>query len=476
MKNFNINNLYAGNTKNTNWKSIFSVLYLILFTLTTSACDNFVEVDLPNSQLTANAVFEEKATANAAMTDIYSKIRDAGLLTGSASGLSHLLGNYTDELKFYGDPQNGAVAFYNNSLIASNVEVKGLWDSSYNQIYAANAVVEGVQQSINLPTADKNQLKGEALFVRALIHFYLTNLFGDIPYITTTNYEQNRRAVKVPVSNVYTNIKSDLDRAIDLLPQEYISADRIRPNKYTAHALLARVNLYAGLWDEASNEASAVLNNTGLYIYEQDLDKIFLKESTSTIWQLTPGFSGGNTLESVTFNFTSGPPPLSALTDSFMSAFTQNDLRKTHWTQGVTDGVTIWYHPFKYKYSDTDSSREYSIIFRLAEIYLIRAEARAHSGDLIEAKEDLNKIRTTAGLMDTPAITQSEILDAILQERQLELFSEFGHRFFDLKRFNKIQSVLSSEKPGWDTRDVLFPIPEVELGLNPNLLPQNTGY
>ncbi|TGD58969.1 RagB/SusD family nutrient uptake outer membrane protein [Flavobacterium humi] len=476
MKNFNINNLHWQNSANPIWRITFSSICLLLLALIINACDNFVDVDLPNSQLTATAVFEEKATANAAMTDIYSKIRDTGLLTGSASGLSHFLGNYADELKFYGDPQNGTVAFFNNSLIASNADVKGLWDSSYNQIYASNAVIEGVDQSVHLPAVDRDQLKGEALFVRALIHFYLTNLYGAVPYITTTNYEQNRHAVKLPVGTIYNNIKTDLELAIQLLPENYISADRVRPNKYAAHALLARLDLYADLWDEASNEASAVLNNTGLYVYEQDLDKIFLKESTSTIWQLAPGFSGGNTLESVTFNFTGGPPPLSALTTELMSAFPINDQRKIHWTKAVTDGTTTWYHPFKYKYSDTGSSVEFSIIFRLAEIYLIRAEARAHSGDLIGAKEDLNKVRNTAGLGDTSAITQTEILDAILQERQLELFTEFGNRFFDLKRMGRIQSVLSGIKTGWDAHDILFPIPEVELNLNPNLLPQNPGY
>ena len=92
------------------------------------------------------------------------------------------------------------------------------------------------------------------------------------------------------------------------------------------------------------------------------------------------------------------------------------------------------------------------------------------------SKEDLNKIRTRAGLANTSALTQVEILDAILQERRLELFTEFGHRFFDLKRYNKIQSVLSAAKTGWDTHDALFPIPQVELGLNPNLKPQNSGY
>jgi len=109
-------------------------------------------------------------------------------------------------------------------------------------------------------------------------------------------------------------------------------------------------------------------------------------------------------------------------------------------------------------------------------MYLIRAESKAHIGDLSGAKEDINSIRSRAGLANTTAITQDEILDAILEERRLELFTEFGHRFFDLKRFNKIQPVLSAIKPGWDASDILFPIPEAELNLNPNLQPQNQGY
>ena len=468
-------NLYLWNTKKNIWGLMFTTLWLLFITAIMSACDNFIDVELPNSQLTAKSVFEEKATANAVMTNIYSTMRDTGLLTGSPTGLSHVLGLYTDELDFYGALQSGP-AFYNNALIASNPDIKELWNSSYSQIYAANSVIEGVSNSVKLANTDRDQLTGEALFIRALLHFYLANIYGDVPYITTTAYSINRFAVRVPVAVVYADAKADLEKAITLLPTDYLTPNRIRPNKYAAHALLARVNLYAGLWEEASNQASAVLNNTSIYVYEEDLDKTFLKESTATIWQLDSGFSEGNTIEALTFNFTSGPPPISALTNDFMDSFTANDQRKTHWTQAITDGTSTWYHPFKYKFSNTETAHENSIILRLGETYLIRAEARAHTGDLIGAEEDLNKVRHTAGLENTLAATKEEILDAVLQERRLELFTEFGHRFFDLKRFNKIQTVLSTLKPGWDTHDDLFPIPEAELNLNPNLKPQNPGF
>ncbi|WP_240409109.1 RagB/SusD family nutrient uptake outer membrane protein [Flavobacterium psychrotrophum] len=109
-------------------------------------------------------------------------------------------------------------------------------------------------------------------------------------------------------------------------------------------------------------------------------------------------------------------------------------------------------------------------------MYLIRAEARLRAGDLIGGKEDLDIIRAKAGLPPTTAITQEGLLAAVLNERRAELFTEFGHRFFDLRRFGQLDAVLAPAKNGWTANDALFPLPDAELNLNPNLLPQNTGY
>jgi hypothetical protein len=117
-------------------------------------------------------------------------------------------------------------------------------------------------------------------------------------------------------------------------------------------------------------------------------------------------------------------------------------------------------------------------VFRLAEQFLIRAEARAHLDKITganSAKADLNMIRDRAGLPPTVASTKEEMLAAILQERRMELFVEWGHRWFDLKRTGKASEVLSVLKPRWDPTDVLYPIPYNELQLNPNMM-QNAGY
>lgn len=455
---------------NTLHIKLYAILMLLL-----GSCDSFVDTDLPYSQLSSKAVFENKVTAHAAMTDIYARIRNTGLLTGQITGLSNLLGVYTDELNFYGNGTSALLPFYNNALIASNNEVGEFWDTAYSQIYGANAVIEGVENSTTLDSETKSQLTGEALFVRAMLHFYLVNLYGDIPYITTTDYRSNGTVTRLPVQTIYAKIRTDLENAVNELPESYTSSERTRPNKAAAHALLARLSMYTNEWAQASNEASAVLNSPD-YILPATLEAEFGKDSPATIWQLAPRNGVANTLEAQTFIFTSGPPPMVALSDNLMAAFETGDNRKAAWTKEVTDGTTSWYHAKKYKeLYNTAASLEYSIILRTAEMYLVRSEARAKQGDLIGAKEDLNVIRHKAGLPDTDATTANAIIEAVLKERRVEFFTELGHRFFDLKRNGSIDVALAG-KPGWDYNDKLFPLPEKELLANPFLRPQNSGY
>lgn len=453
---------------------LIAISVLTAIVILTASCDNFVELYLPTSQLTSKTVFEDVTTANAAMTGVYAKLRDTGLLTGISSGLTCRLGLYADELDYY--KANDPNYFYTNSLYPAEAGIQDLWNQGYNAIYAANAIVEGVSASQSLLQKDKDRLRGEALFIRTLIHFYLLNLYGDIPYVTTTDYNQNSSVHKIAVSEIYTKITADLEQAILVLPENYSSQQRVRPNRATAQALLARVYLYMGLWAEAANSASAVLNNP-LYSWEPDLDKIFLKESTTTIWQFKPDNDNGNTKEGNLFIFNSSPPPTVALTTNLVNAFAPIDQRKTHWIRAITKGTSTWYHSFKYKRNaKAADSYEYSIVFRLAEQYLIRAEARAMQGDLIGAKEDLNVIRNTAGLPNTAAVSAIEIREAIIKERRLEFFTEFGHRFFDLKRVGSLDSALALSKPKWSDNDALWPLPVQELSANPNLNPQNPGY
>lgn len=456
-------------------QSILVIALIVLLCLWLNGCESFTEVDLPQSQLTGTAVFEDATTANAALSNCYSQLRENGMLSGNQDGLSNGLGNYSDELTYYGSPSAPLEDFYNHTVLPSNPMVSSLWNSSYSQIYAVNALLEGLEKSTAIPTEERNILKGEGLFLRAFIHFYLLNLFGDIPYIETTDYKKNSTVSRMSEDEAYDKITTDLMLSKSILNDSYGTAERIQPNKGTATAVLARVYLYRGAWQLAEEEASQVIN-TNTYQLEADLDKVFLKESPSTIWQLHPGISGLNTHDAHTFIFSSGPPPITAISTNLLNAFETGDQRKQHWLGNVTDGTQTWYYPYKYKQiANTGSSQEFAIILRLEEQYLIRAEARAHQNNWIGALADLNLIRNRAGLANTAANTPENVLLAIQQERRVELFTELGQRWFDLKRTEKADGVLNALKPGWKSTDKWLPIPQTELLLNKNLH-QNPGY
>lgn len=458
-------------------RSIIVLLISIMSSLISISCEKFVDANDPAGMIPREKVFEDEATSTAAVMTLYGNLRDNVLLTGDLYGMNVLMGLYADELDYYAAPGQLMDAFYHHQIVASDEIVKLLWDAAYNLIYMSNSAIEGIEASPDLSLVVKDQLTGEALFIRAITHFYMVNLFGDIPYITTSDYLINKDVSRLPSEEVYDKILADLIRAKSLLTDEYVSAERIRANGYAVSALLARVYLYAQRWQDAETESTILINATDVFELETDPADEFLKESSSAILQLKPMNEGENTREATVFVFTSGPPPLMALNPALVNAFDPADLRRQNWIKEITEGSEIWYAPYKYKQiENTGTSLEYSVILRLPEQYLIRAEARVHLGDLPGAIQDINTVRNRAGLPGTEAASESDILQAISSERIFELFTEFGHRWFDLKRTGQAGAVLSTVKPNWKSTDVLFPVPESELLLNPNLLPQNLGY
>jgi hypothetical protein len=387
------------------------------------------------------------------------------------------MGVYADEMDYYGYGGEPLDNFYQHNIFSEDLLVESTWNGAYALLFKANACLEGLKASTALNPEIKEQLCGEALFVRAVTYFYLVNLFGDIPYPTTTDYEKNSKLPRIHVEEVYENIVADLLKSKSLLNSNYIGPERVRANKMVASAILARVYLYMNRWDAADAEASVLLGNTTQFSLEPNVTNEFLKDSSSAILQFKPKNEGDNTHEAFLFIMESGPPLNVSLNPSLYNSMDSNDLRKEHWIDSVSDGNQTWYFPTKYKEANnTGTSTEYSIVFRISEQYLIRAEARAQLGDLSGALQDLNMIRNRAGLSDFEATTQGGILDAIFSERYHELFSEFGHRWFDMKRTDRANSILAPIKPGWKPTDILLPLPESELSMNPNLNPQNPGY
>lgn len=455
-------------------KAYWNVIFF--FCISLLACSDFIEVDPPKNVLISKTVFSDPATVESALANLYLNMREQGLVSGSF-GLTTAMGIYSDELDYYGSIAD-YVQLHQHSVLARNSVVTEWWRQAYNLIYGANDIIIGVENSDKISSKEKKRFKGQALFIRAYVHSLLVSLFGDVPYITTINYLENNKVARTHQAEVYEKIILDLNDAMNLLESvEPISNGRVVPGSHAVKALLARIYLYTENWEKAASLSTELIATFQL---EKELNKVFLKESSETIWQLKADEKYPmNTREAEQLIINYVPGQTYALTDSLLASFEEGDLRFNYWVGSISNedsSINLFYaHKYKAGLSAT-ASLEYSIIFRLAEQFLIRAEARAHSGNILDSKADLNVIRSRAGLPDVTVNTMSDLLNVIVQERRIELFTEQGHRWFDLKRTGRLNEVISTHKPNWRATDSLLPIPETEIEINPNLLPQNNGY
>lgn len=484
-----------------NIKIVRLSIYAIAFALLTAGgCTKLVEVDTPANRISSSSVYSSDATATAVLTGILTKLSGNNYNgTPTIPSISMWAGLSADEFSVWSGATSTYMLFYKNALSANSAGGE-FWQNIYPLIYACNAAIEGLNASTSLTVEVKQQLLGEAKFLRAFFYFHLVNLYGDVPLVISTDYQTNVSLARAPVAAVYQQIVADLRDAEVNLKDGYLKSDllnfyvigteeRVRPNKSAANALLARVYLYLGNWKEAEIQSTAVINNTAYYNL-QSLNKVFLKNSNEAIWQLQPVTTGtiSNTAEAVIYMFTYAPVGLNGshpvyLSPSLIASFEPNDQRNTlgNWIQSYIEGSKTYYYPYKYKVavSGTAKPTEYTMMLRLGEQYLIRAESRANQDNFQGALSDLNSVRVRAGLPTFNSASKPDIISKILHERQVELFTEFGHRWFDLKRTNTVDSVMKVITPlkggTWNTDKKLYPIsiPEILKGVN---IVQNPGY
>ena len=439
------------------------------------ACDS-IELEDPDYLISGTSVFKEAETADAAVAGMYSSMMSTiGFASGATQSVGFLCGLSADEFELY-TQQSTYGEFYNLALTADNSFVKsGLWDNIYASIYKSNAILEGLRDNPDINIEEREPLEGEAYFVRAFCYFYLTNLFGDVPMVTTTDYPTNQLLERSKASDIYTLMVEDLKKAVEFLPETYerYNNERIRPNRYAAMGLLARVYLYGGQWAEAEAMAGEVISQADLYSLPS-VEDVFLKNSRETLWQLMPVVGGKNTNEGNLLILTS-KPSFVAMNKELEAAFEATDLRREHWIGHYTDDSGVYTFSYKYKVKNAEVLSEYSMVLRLAEQYLIRAEARIQQGKLALGLEDLNQVRSRAAASLLPLTDKESLMEAVYRERRLELFNEWGHRWLDLKRSGGSKEVLEGYDKVWEPMDALYPIPLQEITTNPNLT-QNDGY
>ena len=471
---------------------IFGLGFIVAVIL--SGCNKYLDTPLPVDQITVANAFISDGTTSSVVTGILMDNYNKGFFQNSNS-IGYTSGLYTDELQNLNNQSTGNVAYYTDNV--ESTITGGLWQGLYAEIYKDNASIEGIQKSTSRLTF-RNQWLGESYFLRALHYFYLTNLYGDVPLVISTDVQANNHLAKSPRADVFNQIIADLKLAQSILPSDYSdglgspTTDRGRPNRSAATALLARMYLYTSKWQDAEIQADSLISNSN---FKLELPaNTFLATSQETIWGISPVAPSGFVGDYNAYN--GGMPAVIpanntvltygvnvALSNSLISLFDTTDTRYTNWVRSSvapasgTIPAIKYYFPNKYK--SISPGAENIVMFRLAEQYLIRAEARAEQNNLSGAQSDLNQVRSRAGVPPVNLVLQADLLSAIAVERQRELFTENGQRFFDLKRTGTIDQVMNAVAPvkggTWASFKSVWALPQNDLIEDPNLK-QNPGY
>ena len=410
----------------------------------------------------------DKKSADAALTGAYN-----ALSQNANQGVTfrYTVNLLSDNLKWVGNtPTNREFDVYD--IFATNTRVAELWAAIYKTINIANNLIATVPaiNDVSFSQADRKNSRGEAFFLRAFSYFDLVRLWGKVPLQTTpTKTTADAEGVgNSSVTDVYKLIEQDLDSAESLLST---AVNRNRANKYTAKALKARLYLYLNNWTKAETYATELINNTTSFKLVKPYSLFFTsKNTTESIFEIDYTVNNKNTWASNWFasNITGGKRELLP-TDEFIAL--AND-PKTGGDRSAlllpVSGVTYGNMNFKIA---TGDDQVYAI--RIAEMYLIRAEARAENPapNFAGSLDDLNVIRSRSNVPAVAVIAgKQELIDKILAERRIE-FAYESHRWFDLIRKGKAQTVLGITDPN----KLLFPIPKQQLLVNPALV-QNPGY
>ncbi|MBO9205156.1 MULTISPECIES: RagB/SusD family nutrient uptake outer membrane protein [Niastella] len=465
----------------------FVLIVLVTAPTLIAGCNKLLDAGSPSNKVVTPQVYANDSMAQAALIGIYYKMMETfGPFNGYMSrypGLSSDDLNRTSVLL-------EDTPFLSNSLPSDNSTTLYIWTNFYLYVYQCNDLILGLTDNHAVTPALRDQLTGEAYFLRAFTYFYLVNLYGDVPLVLTTDYTKNYNRPRSEVRDVYDQMIADLNKAQDLLTNTYASTPdfpsaRVRVNRLAVKALQARIHLYREEWEDAINASTEVIQS-GIYQLETDLQQTFRYNSREAILQFMPVTPGYNTAEGGYFVpvVPTGRPAF-VLSDSLLKYIEVGDLRQA-WIRTVTVSTKLYRSPYKYKQNTATTPREeYNMVLRLAEQYCIRAEARARLDQLPEAVNDLNTIRKRAGLQNLTTIsTQTQVLAAVEQERRMEFFAEWGHRWFDLKRWparasdgkKRIDEVMSALRPAtWKSTAALWPIPNDERIRN-RALTQNPGY
>lgn len=441
---------------------IYTLLAIGAFVVGISSCEKHL-TELPTNALASSVAIVDAGTARAAITGAYD-----GLQSYYASSYP-TLGTMPADLVIFNGTLSQYLQLDQNAIPTDNVTTVAAYRTIYSTINTANSVIAKVPEVDDplLSDAEKNTILGEAYFIRALAYFDLGRGWGGVqlqlqPTEDLTALSGIRRS---SLDQTYDHVLADLTEAERLLPED--NNTRNRAQKSTARALRARLHLYRRQWADAENYASQVIANTKYQLvspYSQFFEEPFL--TSESVFELTFSVNDRNSYWNLWYPSTFGGQYTLKPADLVVSWLNDPEIGGTRNTLIAGSGTGV----YGVLYNTTASSVDPAYVIRIAELYLIRAEARAQLGNLSGALADLNTIRARAEVPDFSSADQSEILLAIERERAVEFPFE-AHRWFDLTRTERAGEVLGlANRNFW-----LFPIPFSDVLSDPDV-EQNPGY
>ncbi len=430
--------------------------------LALGGCNSLLDTT-PKDQLPEDRAITSAGGARAALAGAYNSLQSGSYYGGDF----YLFGDLSSDNAVDVGTFNSYADAAGNQLTADNTTIGDIWASIYSAIHRTNVLIAKVPGVPDLDPVERDQILGEAYFLRALHYHNLVKTFGGVPLRLqpAATVQEASQIARATTAEVYVQILSDLQQSETLITN---TSPATQATIGAVKALEARVYLYQSDWANAKAAADAVIgmgytlaaNYSDLFDPEgQDTpEDIFKVTFTAQQFQymyywISCSVGGGCEL---------------APTQSLIDAYDPADERLAWSISGDTE-PDAW----GTKYPTTAGAEDIHAI-RFAEVLLIKAEAEAQLNNLQVAVDNYNLLRVRAGVsqdvLGVDVTTQQDVLDAIDHERRLELAFE-GDRWFDLVRTGRVATVL----PGVPAFQYLYPIPQSELDVAPNLA-QNPGY
>jgi hypothetical protein len=438
------------------------IVVVSFITFVLPSCKKYL-TETPNNALPSTQAITDAGTARAAILGAYDAVQ------GYYAGNYPTLGTMPADNVIFNGTLSQYLQLDQNAIPADNVITVAVYQGIYKAINTANSViayVPGVNDPL-LTATEKNKILGEAYFIRALGYFDLGRGWGGVQLqLKPTGDLSALKGIKrSSLDSTYQQVEADLTLAEQLLPED--ATTRNRAQQSTARALRARLDLYRQNWASAESYATQVINNTKYALvkpYQSFFTAPFL--TTESVFELTFSSNDKNSFWNLWYPSSAGGQYTLKPSTTIVTKLSDPAIGGSRNALIAGSGSNV----YGVLYNTTSTSTDPSYVIRIAELYLIRAEARAQQNDLSGALSDLNIIRARAGVPASTAVTQADILQAIEDENSVEFAFE-AHRWFDLVRTKRAGVVLGVT----NTNYWLFPIPLTDVLADPDVS-QNTGY